>query len=499
LHFFVFIKKKSFIFYMSFTDTLDHLNTRSFSSSLTYPFSNNNLATQSFITELALHTIIEDDDLALIARAYSPRPSPSPATVKSGAPTPMVQREEEEEDYPDCRVDDECASDIEKTPAAQVPRFSIPPPIVTEEDIICSDIDAIQRLSLNNFFLEQSGCLVHAGDMSYAYTLLREANYPLSNRVTILRNWTEMDHMIEFSNPYLGKGGIKTVFCSTTHFQADLEKIAGRLTIKNVLAVPPAERKDYARAELLGRTRINEETQRNIAKTCAKHPDISSGPIVAHRDDAGKRMLSLLSSRTQTNLSQLAQQRQVSTQDVILRAKEIAEQLQFLHSEGIAHRDLKLENIFVDTKAHIADFDFSEFLHNGASIPPARVGRGSAPYHSPELAKAVLTGEPLSDEKTFASDIFAFGMLLFELHFVYSSKENPQKNIFYREFAFDVRTHAGKKEYLETVSNLDVFYHMRYPEPASFDSLEHLIWRMMNPFFHMRPNSREVVRALAKL
>ena len=93
--------------------------------------------------------------------------------------------------------------------------------------------------------------------------------------------------------------------------------------------------------------------------------------------------------------------------------------MSFIHSKGILHLDLKLENVLVDARhdapprcwgARIADFGCG--IESGAE----KIGRivGTTMYASPEM----LNGERC----TRASDIYSFSMLLVDL--VHSTEIN---------------------------------------------------------------------------
>ncbi|CAN5906267.1 serine/threonine-protein kinase [soil metagenome] len=78
--------------------------------------------------------------------------------------------------------------------------------------------------------------------------------------------------------------------------------------------------------------------------------------------------------------------------------------LEYLHAQGILHRDVKPENILVDSHAHarLVDFDLAV-----RADEPQRPGAlvGTVAYLSPEEAR----GEPA----TAASDLYAAGIILY--------------------------------------------------------------------------------------
>lgn len=82
--------------------------------------------------------------------------------------------------------------------------------------------------------------------------------------------------------------------------------------------------------------------------------------------------------------------------------------LKYLHSQGIAHLDIKLENLFLgeDFILKIADFDLSQDINKAGNNPV--LSRGTANYRAPE----VLTGDY---KNHFAADIYSAGVCLYTL------------------------------------------------------------------------------------
>jgi serine/threonine protein kinase len=88
-------------------------------------------------------------------------------------------------------------------------------------------------------------------------------------------------------------------------------------------------------------------------------------------------------------------------------ARQIAEAMEKVHSAAIVHRDLKPANVFIEKSGRIKLMDFG--IARSARASGSRATRliGTPQYISPEQIK----GQPAD----FRSDIYSYGILLFEL------------------------------------------------------------------------------------
>lgn len=94
--------------------------------------------------------------------------------------------------------------------------------------------------------------------------------------------------------------------------------------------------------------------------------------------------------------------------DVILRyASEIASALDYLHTQGIIHRDLKSSNILLDLgqNVYLADFGLARMVTT--STMAFHTGHGTPPYAPLEQIQLKAI--------TPKSDIFSFGIMLYEM------------------------------------------------------------------------------------
>ena len=84
---------------------------------------------------------------------------------------------------------------------------------------------------------------------------------------------------------------------------------------------------------------------------------------------------------------------------------QLIEGIEYLHSKGVAHMDIKLANLLLDGDymLKIADFD-NAYIEGDWNI----LGRGTKNYRAPELKKDTCTD-------AFATDIYSAGIVLFNL------------------------------------------------------------------------------------
>jgi len=95
--------------------------------------------------------------------------------------------------------------------------------------------------------------------------------------------------------------------------------------------------------------------------------------------------------------------------------KQLIDGIEYLHEQGIAHLDLKPENLLLGANfsLKIADFDLSHVRGDTKVL-----SRGTKYYRGPELSGAAIAESGSSSENlkvSFASDIYSVGIILFLL------------------------------------------------------------------------------------
>ena len=185
----------------------------------------------------------------------------------------------------------------------------------------------------------------------------------------------------------LGKGGMGVVY------RAEDTRLHRQVALKFL----PADSDEHdERQRFLNEARI---------AASARHANIC--PIYDVDEDQGRLFIAMALLEGQTLQQKLAAGPMAIPQ-VVLIALQIANGLDYAHSLGIVHRDIKCSNIMVDPGGQVSIMDFGLALRNDETRLTA-AGRtvGTAGYMSPEQAQGLDV-----DRRT---DIWSLGVAMFEL------------------------------------------------------------------------------------
>lgn len=170
--------------------------------------------------------------------------------------------------------------------------------------------------------------------------------------------------------------------------------------------------------------------------------------------------------------------------DVIVNIiRQIAEGLNYLHSIGIIHRDIKLENVLVSNNntIKITDYGLSCFKDITDSC---RSNAGSLNYASPQLWNKTLINSP--DEQTLqqiakSNDVWALGVIAFIL----TNKQFP----FYGNTLLEIGTQVVNKKPKSTYkgSRYDIY---------SDSFINRLTNAMLNKNYKYRPGLDSIIKAI---
>src|ERR1041384_6666056 len=184
----------------------------------------------------------------------------------------------------------------------------------------------------------------------------------------------------------LGEGGMGVVYKAQ---DTTLDRLVGLKFLPEHLTAHDAEKSRFLQEER--------------AASALNHPNVCT--IYGLEEDEGRQYIAMEFVEGVT-LRQLIPIEKLS--DVVAYAFQIADALQEAHSKGIVHRDIKADNIMLNTKKQIKVMDFGLAKLKG-SLKLTRTSStvGTLAYMAPEQ----LQGEEVDGR----SDIFSFGVVLFEM------------------------------------------------------------------------------------
>jgi serine/threonine-protein kinase len=157
-----------------------------------------------------------------------------------------------------------------------------------------------------------------------------------------------------------------------------------------------------------------ERFRREIAMAARlQHPHILS-VFDSGESPGGQMWFTMPYVEGETLRDRLGREGQLPVADAVRIAREAAQALQYAHTHGVIHRDVKPENLLLtaDGSTLVADFGVARALEGGVegtkALTEPGVAVGTPAYMSPEQA----SGEREVDART---DVYALGTVLYEM------------------------------------------------------------------------------------
>ncbi|XP_041438360.1 protein kinase C delta type-like [Xenopus laevis] len=125
-----------------------------------------------------------------------------------------------------------------------------------------------------------------------------------------------------------------------------------------------------------------------------------------------------------TLLKQIRSQGNLTQRRILFYSAEMVVGLQFLHANGIIHRDFKPDNVLLDDEGHVKICDFGLSLENMFGPKTHSGGAGTFGFQAPEVMSQM-------DYNTGA-DWWSFGVTLYEMatgYLPYSAKGNTKEQL----------------------------------------------------------------------
>jgi formylglycine-generating enzyme required for sulfatase activity/tRNA A-37 threonylcarbamoyl transferase component Bud32 len=151
------------------------------------------------------------------------------------------------------------------------------------------------------------------------------------------------------------------------------------------------------------------ERFRREAETVAQlsHPHIVKLHFIGQKDDLVYLVMEMIDGGSLAE--RLTREGQLPIEDAARMFSEIASALAHAHKRGVIHRDIKPQNVLLDSesgRALVTDFGIARTAEGG-SLTATGMVVGTPAYLSPEQ----VTGEP-SDHR---ADIYALGVMMYEM------------------------------------------------------------------------------------
>ncbi|HET9154438.1 MAG TPA: protein kinase [Solirubrobacterales bacterium] len=187
----------------------------------------------------------------------------------------------------------------------------------------------------------------------------------------------------------LGSGGMSTVY------------LARDTTLDRPVAVKVMHREMSEQADQLERFR---QEARAVAKL--SHPNVVA--VIDAGEDGGHPYIVFEYVEGETLKQRINRVGSLDAQEALAYAIEIARGLTVAHARNMVHRDIKPQNVLIDSegRAKLTDFGISRQLEQDGMTATGRV-LGTTDYVAPEQAM----GHPVDQR----SDVYSLGVVLYEM------------------------------------------------------------------------------------
>lgn len=200
----------------------------------------------------------------------------------------------------------------------------------------------------------------------------------------------------------LGKGASSKVFLAQ-------DSLNTKYAIKVI-------RNDRKFAQKFAMKMLNQE--HNLLQQLSDHPNIikslslATNGFVVHNGEAESIMYNVLEHATNGSLADYIRCcGQIEETLVSFFMLQLSHAVEYVHSKGVAHLDIKLENILLDDYFNVKLADFGSSLNVSDSKGLVEKKRGTMVYMAPE----VINHSNTDSYNAFAADVYSLGITLFVL------------------------------------------------------------------------------------
>ncbi len=168
----------------------------------------------------------------------------------------------------------------------------------------------------------------------------------------------------------------------------------------------PVALKMILSGELAGRDEITRFRSEAEAAANLDHPNIVPIFEIGQHEDQHYFSMGLVDG---PSLSDRLREGPLDASEACRIVARVAKAIDYAHSKGVIHRDLKPGNILIDAdgEPHITDFGLAKQLHGAAELTTTGQVIGTPAYMPPEQARGDLTGIGPT------SDIYSLGAILY--------------------------------------------------------------------------------------